>query len=61
LLNEDIVRNTNFSVQLQNKPIKWDTATGVLLAKGKVTISECCLPQFTRKQQVSNTFHLFEK
>lgn len=52
LINQDIVRN--FEVQPLKKPAKWDTATGILLTRGKVTMAKCCLSQFTRK-------HLFEK
>ncbi len=48
-------------MEKQKKPTKWDTATGVLLTKGKATIEALSLPQFTRKRQVSSTFHLFDK
>jgi hypothetical protein len=61
LLNSSIIENADFSVEKQKKPTKWDTATGVLLTKGKVFIEALSLPQFTRKHQVSTTFHLFEK
>jgi hypothetical protein len=59
LLNNGILANTDFSVQHQKRPTKWDKATGVLLTKGKVTIPNFCLPQFTIKCHVSSTFHLF--
>ncbi len=61
LLSSSLIENTNFNVEKQKKPTKWDTATGVLLTKGRATIEALSLPQFTRKRQVSSTFHLFEK
>ena len=61
LLSSSIIKNTNFKVEKQKKPTKWDTATGVLLTKGKAVIEALSLPQFTKKRQVSSTFHLFEK
>jgi hypothetical protein len=47
LINGNIVKH--FVVEQQKKSTKWDTATGVLLTKGRVTIENCSLPQFTRK------------
>jgi hypothetical protein len=61
LLNSGIIEGTTFNVEKQKKPTKWDTATGVLLTKGKAFIETFSLPQFTKKRQVSSTFHLFEK
>jgi hypothetical protein len=61
LINKDIVDNGNFVVQSQKKPTKWDTASGTLLTQGKVEIKQCCLPQFTRKQHIASTFHMFTK
>jgi len=61
LLSSSIIKNTKFNVERQKKPTKWDTATGVLLTKGKAVIEALSLPQFTKKCQVSSTFHLFEK
>jgi hypothetical protein len=61
LLSSSIIKNTDFNVEQLQKPTKWDTATGVLLTTGKVAIEALNLPQFTRKRQVSSTFHLFEK
>jgi len=60
LLNSSIIEN-DFSVEKQKNPTKWDTATGVLLTKGKVFIEALSLPQFTRQRKVSTTFYLFEK
>jgi hypothetical protein len=59
LLSSSLIENTNFNVEKQKKPTKWDTATGVLLTKGRATIEALSLPQFTRKRQVSSTFHFF--
>jgi hypothetical protein len=61
LISKDIVDNGNFNVQVQKKPTKWDTASGTLLTQGKVEITNCCLPQFTRKCHIANTFHIYAK
>jgi hypothetical protein len=61
LLSNSIIKDTKFNVERQKKPTKWDTATGVLLTKGKAVIEALSLPQFTKKRQVTSTFHLFEK
>jgi hypothetical protein len=61
LINKDIVNNGNFEVQVQKKPTKWDTASGTLLTQGKVEITNCCLPQFTRKHHIANTIHIYTK
>jgi len=55
------VNNGNFEVQVQKKPTKWDTASGTLLTQGKVEITNCCLPQFTRKHHIANTIHIYTK
>jgi len=49
LLSSSIIENTNFNVEKQKKPTQWDTATGVLLTKGKATIEALSLLQFTRE------------
>jgi hypothetical protein len=38
LVNEKLVEIANFSMQLQKKPIKWDTATGTFQTDGIVSI-----------------------
>ncbi len=44
LLSSSIIENTDFNVEKQKKPTKWDTATGVLLTTGKATIEALNLP-----------------
>jgi hypothetical protein len=61
LVNKEIVEFTNFSMQLQKKPIKWDTATGTFQTDGTVTIEKYHLPQFTRKRHITLSFHVFQK
>ena len=61
LINKEIIKNGNFNLQAQKKPIKWDTATRTLLTHGKVEIKNYCLPQFTRKHHIASTFHVFTK
>ncbi len=38
LVNKEIVKNADFDIKLQKKPIKWDTATGVFQTDGSVLI-----------------------
>jgi len=61
LVNKEIIDNSNFDVQLQKKPVKWDTATGIFQTNGSVRIEQYCLPQFTRKRQITTSFHMFQK
>jgi hypothetical protein len=57
----DLVELTDLEIKLQKKPTKWDTATGVFQTDGSVLITNYCLPQFTRKKQLTSSFHMFHK
>jgi hypothetical protein len=46
---------------MQKKLTKWDTATGVFQTDGSVAIEQYCWPQFTRKCQITTSFHMFHK
>jgi hypothetical protein len=61
LVNKELVQHADFEFKLQKKPIKWDTANGVFQTSGTVTIEDYCFSQFTRKRQVSTSFHMFQK
>jgi hypothetical protein len=61
LVNKEIIKYANFEINLQKKPVTWDTATGVFQTHGLVLIEPYCLPQFTRKWQITTFFHMFQK
>jgi len=59
LMNKKLAAKEKMQVQLQ--PIRWDTATGVILTQGKVEIQHCHLPQSTTKHNITAFFYLFDK
>ena len=42
LVNKELVQHADFEIKLQQKPIKWDTATGIFQTSGTVTIEKYC-------------------
>jgi hypothetical protein len=61
LINKELVEYADFDTQLQKKPTKWDTASGVFQTDGMVLIEQYCLPQFTRKKHITTPFQMFQQ
>ncbi len=61
LINKELVEYADFDTQLQKKPTKWDTASGIFQTDGTVLIGQNCSPQFTRKKHITMPFYMFQK
>jgi hypothetical protein len=56
-----LIEFADFDVKLQKKPTKWDTANGIMQTDGSVIIEKFSLPQFSRKQIITTSFHMYQK
>jgi hypothetical protein len=61
LVNKELVEFADFDVKLQKKPTKWDTANGIIQTDGSVIIENYNLPQFSRKRNITTSFHMYHK
>ena len=61
LVSKELVEYADCSIELNNKPTKWDMATGILQMDGTVQMENFILPQFTRKCYITTSFHMYQK
>jgi hypothetical protein len=61
LMNKELIEFADFDVKLQKKPTKWDTANGIMQMDGSVIIENFNLPQFSRKQNITTSLHMYHK
>jgi len=60
-MNKELIEFADFDIKLQKKPTKWDTANGIMQMDGSVIIENFNLPQFSRKLNITTSFHMYHK